>query len=284
MNVLDNNKINQGKVGLASFDVEPSSVRKEKRIKHELKVNPEFLKAIELIKLRNRIKTTSEIIETIFNKKSFNINSAKRSISKSRSAFNGYCKQATALYDYCIAGAEDKGSIQQIQSLKKYLSFIETDKKDKAKVTFYEALKDVHKQLTQTYRVGTEFIPDESQDVLNIIEIFNKDIDEDLPPRRNVSFRLNASIDHIYFPSDRPKVGDSEFRRVLHQALMKNCEFYIERTTPETLEYVKVALNKFNKKIKEFNRQKKEGKPVDIHNLFLSILQLKKSLIEYRGK
>lgn len=283
MNESDKNRINQGTVGLASFDVEPLPVAKEKRIKHELKINPEFLKAIELIKTRNRIKTTSEVIETIFQKKSFNTNSAKRSISKSRSAYNGYQNQSTKLYDYCISVAEKKGSIQQVESLKRYLSLIGSDKKEKAKLAFYNELKEISKLITSTYNSGTEFLPDESEDVLRILEIFNSDIDDDLPPRRNISFRLNSSVDNTYFPSDRPKVGDSEFRRVLHQVLMKNCEFYIERTSPETLEYVKVALNKFNKKLKEFNKLKKEGKPVDLHNLFLSILQLKKTLIDYQN-
>lgn len=271
-------------LGSASTDVVPSvKPQKVKRIKHELKVNPDFLSAIMDIKNQYRIGTTSAVIEKIFLHKPFTSNTAKDSLAGIRSKLQGHQKQSFKLFEYCMEGAKKPNSIQQLASVKKFLKFINKTSESDGRVAFFKEFKSIQAELRRIVEESTVFTKDDSEEKIAIMSAFNGDIDDNLPPRKNISFRLDEPLDKSYFAADRPKIGDSEYRRVLHQVLMKNTEFYVARTSREAVNYINDCSKSFNNELKKFNRLKKKKEPVDIHRLFLTILQFKKDLILYKN-
>lgn len=269
-------------IGSASKDVGPmSNLPKAKRIKHEFKVNPEFLIAIDsIMKLYNINKATS-VIEQIFQKKTFSKNTSDRSIGEIRSHLNGYVTQATNLYDYCIEKAEKQNSMQQKAAIQEYIKYISEKSNNSPKQTFFMAFKGIQQEVTRIVESSSSLVVDDSEETKEILSIFNKAIDENLPPRRNIAFRLDENLDKQYFRTDRPKIGDSEYRRVLHNALMKNPTFMVERTSKESVTFIKEQLSKFNKSLEQFNLEKKKGNAVNLKELFRAALVLRATLSKY---
>jgi hypothetical protein len=269
-------------IGSASKDVGPmSKLNKPKRIKHEFKVNPEFLIAIDSIMKLYNINKASSVIEQIFQKNSFSKNTSDRSIGEIRSHMNGYITQATNLYNYCIEKAEKQNSIQQKAAIQEYIKYISEKSNSSPKQTFFMAFKGIQQEITRIVESSSSLVVDDSEEAKQILAIFNTAIDENLPVRRNVSFRLNEDLDNQYFRTDRPKIGDSEYRRVLHQALMKNTSFMVERTSKESITFINEQMSKFNKSLEQFNLEKKKGNPVNLKELFRAALVLRATLSKY---
>lgn len=270
-------------VGSASGNVGPSAKsKKEKRIKHEMKINTDFLSAIMDIKNQYRITTTSAVIEKIFLKKPFSSNTAKDSLAGIRSKLQGHQKQSFRLFEYCMDGAKKPNSIQQLAAVNKYLKFINKKKESEGRLAFFKEFKAIQVEIKRIIEDSTVFTKDDSENIEAIRNVFNSDIDDNLPARKNICFRLDEPVDNSYFATDRPRIGDSEYRRVLHQALMKNTEFYVARTSREAVNYINDCSKSFNNELKKFNRVKKKKEPVDLHRLFLTVLQFKKDLILYK--
>ncbi|RUG38112.1 hypothetical protein IPC755_28590 [Pseudomonas aeruginosa] len=269
-------------IGSASKDVGPmSKLNKPKRIKHEFKVNPEFLIAIDSIMKIYNIAKPSSVIEQIFQKNSFSKNTSDRSIGEIRSHMNGYITQATNLYDYCIEKAEKQNSIQQKAAIQEYIKYISEKSNSSPKQTFFMAFKGIQQEITRIVESSSSLVVDDSEEAKQILAIFNMAIDENLPVRRNVSFRLNEDLDKQYFRTDRPKIGDSEYRRVFHQCLMKNTSFMVERTSKESIAFINEQMSKFNKSLEQFNLEKKKGNPVNLKELFRAALILRATLSKY---
>lgn len=267
-------------IGTASSDVAPiTKLPKAKRIKHELKINPSFLNSIEYIKEHYHFTTTSSVIENVFDKKSFSTNKAQKSIDRIRSTIKGFCSQSFTLLEYCINKSEK--SIQQKTANEKCFQYMAEKSKATPNEVFYATLKNLNNDLDKALTKYTSIKVDNSEEIQNIQAVFKTDIDDDLPKRRNLSFRLNEDVDGKYFPSNKPTIGDSEFRRVLHQALMKNTNFLVCNTSKELLEHINKATNEFNDSLEGFNTLKKQGKPVDLLELFKCILKLRVRINKY---
>lgn len=259
----------------------PSPV-KPKRIKHEFKINTEFMTAIESIKKIYGIKKTSEVIEMLFDKKTFSRNVADQTLNDIRSKLNGFQNRSFKIYDYCIEKAQAKDGILQRESIKKYYNLVKTENPNDAKVILFRQFKAIQNQMTTLLTKSTSIVADDSPEIMVIRNTFNGAIDDNLPSRRNLAFRLNEDIDKRYFPSSKPKIGDDEFRRVIHQAMIKNSDFYVERTSREAISHVQDAMKAFNKELKKSNLQMIKGEPIDLHRFFLVVLTLKKSLDKFQ--
>ncbi|WP_372821385.1 hypothetical protein ACCE15_19165 [Pseudomonas parafulva] len=272
----------QGESGIVLNGATPSpSSEKVKRIKHELKINPEFLKAIDYLKKRNGIKTTSKVIEKIFKKESFNYNELGESIAKYNNAMANAHTQISEIYNYCIDLATVKKSPQQIASVKKYYEFIKAKNHEDGRVQFDNDFSDLLKELENLIKRSAQYEIDDSEEIENIRRIFSSDIDSNLPERNNICFRLDYDLERKFFPANRPKIGDSQFRRVLHNVLMKNTEILVERASYGTIEHIRKQTDYLNDKLKSLNTTKLKKDPINLHEFYLVILKIKKELVTY---
>lgn len=260
----------------------PSPV-KPKRIKHELKINPEFLKAIDYLKKRNGIKTTSKVIEKIFKKESFNYNDLGESIAKYNEVMNGYQKQFFDIYNYCISLATEKKSPQQIASVKKFYEYIKAKNHEDAKEHFHREVTNLLNEQEKFIKRNAQYTNDDSDEINNIHKIFNSDIEENLPARNNICFRLDYDLERKFFPANRPKIGDSQFRRVLHNTLINNTDVLIEKVSIGAIQHIKKQTDYLNNKLKSFNTDKALNEPVNLHELYLVILKVKKEFFTYNN-
>lgn len=273
----------QGESGIVLNGATPTpSPKKVKRIKHESKINIEFMEAIESLKTIYNIKKTSKVIEMIFEKKTFSRNVADKTLNDIRAKLNGFQTQAFQIYDYCITRSESDNEILQKQSVKKYYDLVKATSDNDAKVTFFRQFKAIQKQMTFILTKSTVVSQDDSKEIISIIATFNSAIDDNLPARRNLAFRLNQPTDMKYFPADKPKIGDGEFRRIIHHAMMNNCEFIIEKTSSEAINHVRDAMVAFHAELKKYQLKKAKEEPIDIHRFFMVVLTLKKALDKFQ--